>query len=189
MQVRAIIRAAVAVEQRTGDAPLVEIMHPLVGFAEEPSACELTVRTAAEDSGAHLCGTMIGYPAPVYARTRSQPRRTSSASARTIDADDARLLARRRGEEVSLPLPRRKDLATNPFRDARPGWGWRSHAHRGRARARSSPTSSSGSAESTAAIRAWPALPRARARLRELLAVSRVPLARLAAAQAAAEPA
>src|SRR5213075_1294300 len=35
MQVRAIIRAAVAVEDRTGDAPLVEIMHPLVGFAEE----------------------------------------------------------------------------------------------------------------------------------------------------------
>ena len=38
MQVRAIIRAAVAVEQRTGDAPLVEIMHPLVGFAEGSSA-------------------------------------------------------------------------------------------------------------------------------------------------------
>jgi pyruvate,orthophosphate dikinase len=35
MQVRAIIRAAVAVEERTGEAPLVEIMHPLVGFAEE----------------------------------------------------------------------------------------------------------------------------------------------------------
>jgi pyruvate, orthophosphate dikinase len=33
MQVRAIVRAAVAVEQRTGAAPLVEIMHPLVGFA------------------------------------------------------------------------------------------------------------------------------------------------------------
>ena len=35
MQVRAIIRAAVAVRERTGQAPLVEIMHPLVGFAEE----------------------------------------------------------------------------------------------------------------------------------------------------------
>ena len=35
MQVRAIVRAALAVEERTGDAPLVEIMHPLVGFAEE----------------------------------------------------------------------------------------------------------------------------------------------------------
>ena len=35
MQVRAIVRAAIAVRERTGEAPLVEIMHPLVGFAEE----------------------------------------------------------------------------------------------------------------------------------------------------------
>ena len=48
MQVRAIIRAASAVEGRTGNAPLVEIMHPLVGFAEELSRLrELTDRVAA----------------------------------------------------------------------------------------------------------------------------------------------
>src|SRR5205814_1011808 len=35
MQVRAIVRAAIAVRERTGDAPLVEIMHPLVAFEEE----------------------------------------------------------------------------------------------------------------------------------------------------------
>src|SRR5207248_6658537 len=35
MQVRAIARAAKAVQERGGDAPLVEIMHPLVGFREE----------------------------------------------------------------------------------------------------------------------------------------------------------
>src|SRR5207302_111218 len=35
MQVRAIVRAALAVEHRTGAAPCVEIMPPLVGFAEE----------------------------------------------------------------------------------------------------------------------------------------------------------
>ena len=35
MQMRAIARAAKAVQERTGDAPLVEVMHPLVGFAEE----------------------------------------------------------------------------------------------------------------------------------------------------------
>ena len=35
MQVRAIVRAALAVRERTGAAPLVEIMHPLVGFGEE----------------------------------------------------------------------------------------------------------------------------------------------------------
>jgi pyruvate,orthophosphate dikinase len=64
MQVRAIIRAAVAVERRTGDAPLVEIMHPLVGFAEELKRLrELTVRTAAEEEETeYLCGTMIELP-------------------------------------------------------------------------------------------------------------------------------
>jgi pyruvate,orthophosphate dikinase len=64
MQVRAIIRAARAVEERTGEAPLVEIMHPLVGFAEELKRLrELTVRTAAEeDDVEYLCGTMIELP-------------------------------------------------------------------------------------------------------------------------------
>src|SRR3954465_14623479 len=32
MQVRAIARAGKAVQERAGEAPLVEIMHPLVGF-------------------------------------------------------------------------------------------------------------------------------------------------------------
>jgi pyruvate,orthophosphate dikinase len=64
MQVRAIVRAAQAVEQRTGEAPLVEIMHPLVGFREELARLrELTERVAAETpSVAYLCGTMIELP-------------------------------------------------------------------------------------------------------------------------------
>jgi pyruvate, orthophosphate dikinase len=64
MQVRAIVRAAKAVEQRTGDAPLVEIMHPLVGFEEELRRLrELTVQVAEqEDAGEYLCGTMIELP-------------------------------------------------------------------------------------------------------------------------------
>jgi pyruvate, orthophosphate dikinase len=65
MQVRAIIRAAEAVEERTGDAPLVEIMHPLVGFREELSRLrELTVRVAEEEAPEveYLCGTMIELP-------------------------------------------------------------------------------------------------------------------------------
>jgi len=64
MQVRAIIRAALAVEERTGEAPLVEIMHPLVGFAEELKRLrELTVATAAEEGAQeYLCGTMIELP-------------------------------------------------------------------------------------------------------------------------------
>ena len=65
MQVRAIIRAAAAVEDRTGDAPLVEIMHPLVGFAEELHRLRaITVATAQEESETveYLVGTMIELP-------------------------------------------------------------------------------------------------------------------------------
>jgi pyruvate, orthophosphate dikinase len=65
MQVRAIIRAARAVEDRTGEAPLVEIMHPLVGFRGELSRLrELTVHVAEEEAPEveYLCGTMIELP-------------------------------------------------------------------------------------------------------------------------------
>jgi pyruvate,orthophosphate dikinase len=69
MQVQAIVRAALAVEERTGDAPLVEIMHPLVGFAEELRRLrELTLDTAsaemeqAERRIDYLTGTMIEVP-------------------------------------------------------------------------------------------------------------------------------
>jgi pyruvate, orthophosphate dikinase len=63
--VRAIIRAAVAVEERTGEAPLVEIMHPLVGFAEELRRLRsITIATANEESEdvEYLVGTMIELP-------------------------------------------------------------------------------------------------------------------------------
>jgi pyruvate,orthophosphate dikinase len=65
MQVRAIIRAARAVEERTGDSPLVEIMHPLVAFEEELRRLrELTEHVAEEEAAdvEYLCGTMIELP-------------------------------------------------------------------------------------------------------------------------------
>ncbi|TML89150.1 MAG: pyruvate, phosphate dikinase, partial [Actinobacteria bacterium] len=65
MQVRAIIRAARTVEERTREAPLVEIMHPLIGFEEELRRLrELTVRVAAEEAPEveYYCGTMIELP-------------------------------------------------------------------------------------------------------------------------------
>jgi len=65
MQVRAIIRAARAVAARTGEAPLVEIMHPLVAFEEELHRLrELTVLVAEEEAPEveYLCGTMIELP-------------------------------------------------------------------------------------------------------------------------------
>ena len=64
MQIRAIARAARAVEARTGTAPLVEIMHPLVAFEEELTRLvEMTARTIAEEGGiAYRVGTMIELP-------------------------------------------------------------------------------------------------------------------------------
>jgi pyruvate,orthophosphate dikinase len=69
MQVRAVLRAALAVAGRTGEAPLVEIMHPLVGFAEELKRLRrLTLDTAsaeleqADRELEYLVGTMIELP-------------------------------------------------------------------------------------------------------------------------------
>jgi pyruvate,orthophosphate dikinase len=65
MQVRAIVRAAAAVAERTHEAPRVEIMHPLVGFGEELRRLrELTRAVAAEEGFGlpFLTGTMIELP-------------------------------------------------------------------------------------------------------------------------------
>jgi pyruvate,orthophosphate dikinase len=65
MQVRAIVAAAREVQERTGDAPLVEIMHPLVGFAEELRRLRALTVAAAEEEAPdveYLCGTMIELP-------------------------------------------------------------------------------------------------------------------------------
>jgi pyruvate, orthophosphate dikinase len=65
MQIRAIARAARAVQERSGDAPLVEVMHPLVGFREELARLrELTESVWNEEAPGleHLVGTMIEVP-------------------------------------------------------------------------------------------------------------------------------
>jgi len=65
MQVRAIGRAAKAVQERGGEPPLVEIMHPLVGFREELARLrELTEAVMEEEAPGleYLCGTMIELP-------------------------------------------------------------------------------------------------------------------------------
>ncbi|HVC87569.1 MAG TPA: pyruvate, phosphate dikinase [Gaiellaceae bacterium] len=64
MQIRAIVRAAHAVERATGVLPAVEIMHPLVAFASELQwLVELTARTVTEEGGLdYLVGTMIELP-------------------------------------------------------------------------------------------------------------------------------
>jgi pyruvate,orthophosphate dikinase len=65
MQIRAIARAAKAVRDRSGAPPLVEVMHPLVGFREELARLrDLTESVWAEEAPdvEHLVGTMIEVP-------------------------------------------------------------------------------------------------------------------------------
>ena len=69
MQVRAIVRAALAVAEKGEEPPLVEIMHPLVGFAEELRRLRrLTLDTAsaeleqADRQLEYQIGTMIELP-------------------------------------------------------------------------------------------------------------------------------
>ena len=65
MQIRAIARAALAVLRRTGEAPLVEVMHPLVGFREELARLRVMTESVwAEEAPEveHLVGTMIEVP-------------------------------------------------------------------------------------------------------------------------------
>jgi pyruvate,orthophosphate dikinase len=65
MQIRAIARAARAVEERTGAVPLVEVMHPLVAFREELRRLRAITESVWEEEApgvARLIGTMIEVP-------------------------------------------------------------------------------------------------------------------------------
>jgi pyruvate,orthophosphate dikinase len=65
MQVRAIVRAAIGVRERTGEAPLVEIMHPLVAFQEELHRLrELTVSVAQEEGERAIFSSADGQSPP-----------------------------------------------------------------------------------------------------------------------------
>jgi pyruvate,orthophosphate dikinase len=66
MQVRAIVRAAIAVEERSGEAPQIEIMIPLVAYEQELELMgRLVERVVEEESDGQLdllVGTMIELP-------------------------------------------------------------------------------------------------------------------------------
>jgi pyruvate, orthophosphate dikinase len=67
VQVRAIFRAAVAVRERTGQAPHLEIMIPLVAYAREFEQAREQVMRVAEEEGfapgrGFIVGTMIELP-------------------------------------------------------------------------------------------------------------------------------
>jgi len=75
MQVRAIVRAAHAVRERSGDAPLLELMIPLVAYEKELEIMRDLVRAtvAEEESGEALelsVGTMIELPRACFVADR-----------------------------------------------------------------------------------------------------------------------
>ena len=120
MQVRAIARAARAVETRTGVAPRVEIMHPLVAFEEELVRLqELTARTIAEEGGiAYLCGTMIELPRAAL-RAGDLARHADFFSFGTNDLTQTRSASRattRRAGSSPLPRARRARRTTRSRR-------------------------------------------------------------------------
>ena len=178
MQVRAIVRAARAVEERTGEAPLVEIMHPLVAFEEELRRLrELTVAVAEEEAPEveYLCGTMIELPRACV-RADEIARHADFFSFGTNDLTQTALGFSRDDAEGKFLTAYLEDgiLEKNPVRDTRRQRRRRPDADRGRARSRDE-----AAAEARHLRRArrraevGRLLPRARARLRELLAVSR----------------
>ena len=74
MQVRAIVRAALAVKQRSGEAPHLEIMIPLVAYEKELELMrELVDRMVADERGSELpliVGTMIELPRACFTADR-----------------------------------------------------------------------------------------------------------------------
>jgi pyruvate, orthophosphate dikinase len=119
MQVRAIIRAARAVEDRTGEAPLVEIMHPLVAFEEELRRLrELTLQVAEEEAPSveFLCGTMIELPRACV-RADEIARQADFFSFGTNDLTQTALGFSRDDAEGKFLTYYLEDgvLATNPF--------------------------------------------------------------------------
>src|SRR4051795_753708 len=74
MQVRAIVRAAKEVEQRSGDAPDLEIMIPLVAYEKELAIMrDLVERVVEEEDGHELdvtVGTMIELPRACFVADR-----------------------------------------------------------------------------------------------------------------------
>ena len=149
MQVRDRARAK-AVQERTGEAPLVEIMHPLVGFREELHRLrELTERVMEDERGARhsadddraaarRCSRRDRRGCGLLPSARTTSRRRRSACRVTTQREVLDLLSR--GRCRSATRSRRSTRAASAT----------SCASRSSAGAARSPRSSSASAASTA---------------------------------------
>ena len=80
MQVRAIARAALAVRERTGRAPHLEIMIPLVDYERELELVRDRLLAVTEEEGLTYgtdfsVGTMIELPRACFVADRDRPSR------------------------------------------------------------------------------------------------------------------
>ena len=181
MQARAIFEAAAAVIKESGEAVEPEIMIPLIATKKELDILKAMIDRVGDEvmerAGVkvpYLVGTMIELPRAALLRRRDRrDRRILQLRHQRPDADRVRPVARRCGE-LSRRLSAAGIFEHDPFvtLDAE-GVGelMRIAAERGRAARRR--------AEARHLRRAWrrpgldPLLPRGRARLRVLLALSR----------------
>ena len=125
MQAVAIAQAAIAVRERTGKAPLLEIMIPLVDYEEELELMRELVVKAGHERGLEvgrdfLVGTMIELPRACFLADRDRPpRRLLLLRHERPHADGPRLLARRRRGQVPRHVPGAQDRRPLAVRDDR----------------------------------------------------------------------
>jgi pyruvate,orthophosphate dikinase len=130
MQARAIVRAARAVRNRTGEAPRLEVMIPLVAYEKELELMRALVERVAEEEGASelelSIGTMIELPRACFVADRiaavadffsfGTNDLTQTALGFSRDDVEARFLNR---------YIERKIVERSPFETIdRPGVGW-----------------------------------------------------------------
>ena len=129
MQMRAIVRAALAVSKDDGDPPLLEVMVPLVAYEQELELMrELLERICAEENGQDLdlkIGTMIELPRACFVADRIA-RAADFFSFGTNDLTQTALGFSR--DDVGGMLARYLDLKIverSPFETIdKPGVGW-----------------------------------------------------------------
>ena len=152
MQIKAIVRAALAVEKQTGVLPIVEIMHPLVAFGSELRAARRDDRSHRRRRGRYgLQGRHDDRAAEGSAACRRAGRACGVLLLRDErpHADDTRRLSRRRPGSVPDLLSPARAARDRPLPDDRRRGSGRELAPPSSAAARPARRSRSGSAAST----------------------------------------
>ena len=125
MQMRAIVRAAKAVGEKSGETPLLEVMVPLVTYEQELEQMRERLERVADEERRRRRGARAAHRDDDRAAARllrgrpdRQARRLLLVRHQRPDPDRSRVLTRRRGRHA-VPLPRVEDRGPQPVRDHR----------------------------------------------------------------------